>query len=73
MGSNPYDVATADLNADGKLDLVTANYSSSTVSVYTGNGDGTFSSRVDYSTGSNPTAVARTAPFCERPKRFVGS
>ena len=58
VGNNPYDVATADLNADGKLDLVTANIGSNTVSIYLGNGDGTFGNRVDYATGSGPIAVS---------------
>src|SRR5262249_25615492 len=40
--ANPYAVATADVNADGKLDLVTANYGANSVSVFLGNGDGTF-------------------------------
>src|SRR5262245_28309860 len=34
---DPYDVAIADLNADGRPDLVTANWNTSTVSVLLGN------------------------------------
>jgi len=44
-------VAVADLNGDGKPDLVVANYSSSTVGVLLGNGDGTFQAVVTYDTG----------------------
>ena len=47
----PYGVVTVDLNGDGKLDIVTgaATFSlSSNVSVFLGNGDGTFQSRIDY-------------------------
>ena len=40
-----YDVATADFNNDGKLDLLTANYSG--VFYSKGNGDGTFASPVN--------------------------
>jgi len=36
------DVRAADFNGDGKLDLVTANLGTNTMSVFLGNGDGTF-------------------------------
>ena len=36
------DVRAADFNNDGKLDLVTANLGTDTVSIFRGNGDGTF-------------------------------
>ena len=57
-GSNPYSVATADLNADGRPDLVVANYGSGTVSVLLGNGDGTFGAKTDFGAGSDPQSVA---------------
>ena len=41
VGSNPNALAAADLNSDGKLDLVVAN-SDSTLTILLGNGDGTF-------------------------------
>jgi probable HAF family extracellular repeat protein len=41
-GSGPIAVAIADLNGDGKPDLVTADYSVNAVSVLLGNGNGTF-------------------------------
>src|SRR5258708_8315896 len=60
-GEAPYDVAIADFNADGKLDLAVANASSSanSVSILLGNGEGTFGSHVDYAAGLQPfTLVA---------------
>ena len=57
-GTNPYTIATGDLNGDGKADLVVANYSSNTISVFLGNGDGTFAPKVDYAAGTNPYGVA---------------
>jgi hypothetical protein len=51
-------VAVGDFNRDGKVDLVTANYSGSTVSVLLGNGDGSFKAHVDYATGTAPQPIA---------------
>ena len=58
VGQGPSAVATADLNADGKLDLVTSNEFSNSVSVLLGNGDGTFQPAVSYPVGANPIAVS---------------
>jgi len=46
-------VAMADLNGDGKPDLVTANYGTSTLGVLLGNGDGTFKTAVPYNSGGS--------------------
>ncbi|MGI4735249.1 MAG: FG-GAP repeat domain-containing protein [Janthinobacterium lividum] len=51
-GSQPYGIAVADVNADGKPDLLTANYGTNSVGVLLGNGNGTFAAAVAYSTGS---------------------
>lgn len=53
-------VAAADLNGDGKIDLVvlTSNYGSgATLAVLFGNGDGTFQSPVTYSVPTGPYIV----------------
>jgi uncharacterized repeat protein (TIGR01451 family) len=55
----PTAVILADVNGDGKPDLITANISSGTVSVFLGNGNGTFGSPQSFSTGgSGPISVA---------------
>jgi hypothetical protein len=51
-------VAAADLNADGHLDLVTANEYDNTVSVLLGKSDGTFRPQMTFSTGNYPASVA---------------
>ena len=59
-GTCPQAVLAADLNGDGKLDLLTQNSINSTpllfgsISVLLGNGDGTFQNHVDYGTGVSP-------------------
>ncbi|WP_437605734.1 FG-GAP-like repeat-containing protein [Sorangium sp. So ce834] len=53
----PNDVAVADVNGDGKLDLVSANFNSSNLSVWLGNGDGTFQSVLLYASGGTGTGA----------------
>jgi hypothetical protein len=57
-GAAPYSVAIGDLDADGDLDLVTADRDSNATSVLLNNGDGTFAAKVDYATGAAPYSVA---------------
>jgi hypothetical protein len=57
-GSNPYSVSVADLNGDGKVDLVASNSGSNTVTVLLGNGDGTFAAPLTFGAGTNPISAA---------------
>jgi hypothetical protein len=58
VGTNPDGAAVGDLNHDGSLDLVVANFIDNTVSVLLGRGDGTFAPKVDYQTGKGPSSIA---------------
>jgi type II secretory pathway component GspD/PulD (secretin) len=57
-GAGPSSIAAADFNADGKIDLAVTNELANTVSIFLGNGDGTFASRTDYATGNSPVWVS---------------
>jgi hypothetical protein len=57
-GDAPFSVITADLDGDGDLDLVTANYAADSISVLKNNGNGTFAQRVHYAVGVRPQTVA---------------
>ena len=56
-GTNPSEIASADFNGDGNLDLAVTNSGSNTATVFLGNGDGTFASPVAVATGSRPVGV----------------
>jgi hypothetical protein len=58
LGTTPEAVKSADLNGDGKADLVVVNQGSNTVSVLLGNGNGTFQPKTDYATGTSPVDAA---------------
>jgi hypothetical protein len=58
VGSFPYSLAVADLNGDGKPDVVTANDSSNDVSVLLGYGDGSFQAAGFFPASSGPFSVA---------------
>jgi hypothetical protein len=58
-GWEAYSVTTADVNGDGKTDLLVAN--DGTVGVLLGNGDGTFQTAVTYGSGGYPTLSAVVA------------
>jgi hypothetical protein len=56
--SRPAAIVVVDLNGDGKLDLVTANNNSASISVFLNNGDGTFRAPVNYQVHSQPMSIA---------------
>ena len=57
VGDNPVSVAAADLNHDGKLDLVVANQHSASLSILPGNGNGTFRDQLTVGVGQQPRKV----------------
>src|SRR5437870_6049218 len=57
---SPNSVAAADLNRDGIVDLVTANWTSNDVSVILGEPGGGFSAQVTYPTDAEPNHVVIT-------------
>ena len=54
----PQSIALADVNSDGRLDVLTVNYTSSTLGVLLGNGAGGFGPATPFPVGANPVAVA---------------
>ncbi len=52
----------ADLNHDGKMDLVVADQSASAVAIMLGNGDGTFQPAAEYVMAAQPVSIA-PVPF----------
>jgi hypothetical protein len=55
--ANPHGLTIIDLNGDGRRDVAAANSNSNVVSVWLGNGDGTFGVRRDFATGPAPKSV----------------
>ena len=58
VGTAPGSVAAADVNGDGKVDLISANQVDNTLSVLTNNGSGGFVLSSSPGVGSNPQSVA---------------
>ena len=56
-GSGPVSVTLGDVNGDGKLDIITANFVSSKASVLLGMGNGTFGPQETFATGTDPKSV----------------
>ena len=62
--TNPYAVAIGDIDGDGKTDLVVANYSTNSISVFQNTSisgsitTNSFAAKVDFATGTNPSSVA---------------
>jgi hypothetical protein len=60
-GSSPTSIAVGDLNRDGFADLAVVNKGANTVSIFLGNGDGTFKTGATFATGSAPTSIVAAA------------
>ena len=58
VGLEPQAIVAADFDADGKVDLATANSSAFTVSVLPGLGDGSFGPRSDFGAGARSRMLA---------------
>ncbi len=57
-GTTPELVVLADVNGDGKQDLIVANVNASAVSVLLNSGSGTFAPQTPYDTGTTPFGIA---------------
>jgi len=57
VGSLPINVVAADVNGDGKLDLICANMGDNTLTVLTNNGSGGFGSNATLTVGNGPVFV----------------
>ena len=57
-GFQPAGMAAADFNNDANIDLAVTEQGNDTVSIFLGNGDGTFQARVDDPTGKSPVWVS---------------
>jgi hypothetical protein len=56
-GANPMSVTVTDFNGDGKLDLAVTDSVDNAVSVFLGNGDGSFAQALNLPTGAGPIFV----------------
>src|SRR5438552_9609148 len=57
VGYSPRSIAVADVNCDGKPDLMIADHDDDSVSELLGNGDGTFQHQQPFKVGSHPIWV----------------
>ncbi len=57
-GRSPINIASADLNGDGRRDLVMTNAGSNTLTILLGNGDGSFTAAASPATGAYPDYLA---------------
>jgi VCBS repeat protein/centrosomal CEP192-like protein/ASPM-SPD-2-Hydin domain-containing protein len=57
-GTRPTWLEVADLNKDGKLDMVVTQYQENTIQIFLGNGDGTFQAPTTLATGRLPGFTA---------------
>ncbi len=71
VGAHTFEVR--DLDGDGSLDIVVANEQSASLSVFKGNGDGTFGARTDLPAGNRPYLRVADIDGDARPELFVGN
>jgi hypothetical protein len=57
LGHNPKSVTFGDFNGDGTLDLAVGDPRDNNVSIWLGNGDGTFKPAITFAAGTSPGAV----------------
>ncbi len=57
MGEGPRDIATADFNNHGDIDLTVCNWSNGTISVLMGTGQGEFLTSVTIGVGAEPASI----------------
>jgi len=55
---NPFQIVVADLNGDGKQDLLIGNALANSLSVLLGDGEGRFEPAMTFATGNNPNSIA---------------
>jgi hypothetical protein len=56
--TTPFQLAAADLTGDGRLDLIASSYGAGDISIFTGNGDGTFQPAHNIPVGASTTGLA---------------
>src|SRR5262249_15929883 len=57
VGSQPFDLVSADLNGGGKRDIATANNGSGDVAMLLGTGTGTFNTPIRLMAGATPSGI----------------
>lgn len=55
--STSREIVAADLNGNGRLDLIITNYTNSNITILFGNGNGTFQPGLSYGVGTNPIGI----------------
>jgi hypothetical protein len=60
VGNGPKSVVAVDVNGDGKVDLISANYNHSSLTVLTNNGNGVFGTNATFYVGYQPVSLVAT-------------